>query len=120
NDIRIDHAVDTQGGNSGSPIIWEQMNIAIGIHTNDGCQSERTGTNAGPSCGVDALENAISRFPGSQPKYSDQRHPLRFAEEGTLFRPFTNIGPAIAATPNGGIVSMVLGFYYLTRRTALH
>lgn len=119
NDIRMDHKVDTEGGNSGSPIIWEQMNLCIGIHTNGGCQADESGTNAGTSLEVDALENAINNFPGNNTRYADQLHPLRVAEEGTLFRPFASLAAAIAATPTGGIVSLYVGFYGLTSGTLL-
>jgi len=33
----VEYQVDTQGGNSGSPVIWEQTGQAIGIHTHAGC-----------------------------------------------------------------------------------
>ena len=36
---RIRYAVDTTGGNSGSPVILDGTNNAIGIHTNAGCNS---------------------------------------------------------------------------------
>jgi V8-like Glu-specific endopeptidase len=52
------YAVDTQGGNSGSPVIVEGSNVAIGIHTNAGCTSTG-GTNAGTSFRNQALWTAI-------------------------------------------------------------
>jgi hypothetical protein len=119
-DIWVNHTVDTTGGNSGSPLIWDFMNLTFGVHTNGGCNSDGTGSNVGTSFEVDALENAIDNFPGTMTKYADQLHPLRVAEEGTLFRPFSNIGPAIAATPNNGIVSMYVGFYSLPSGTTLN
>jgi V8-like Glu-specific endopeptidase len=42
------YAVDTTGGNSGSPIILESNGFAIGIHTNAGCTSTG-GSNQGTS-----------------------------------------------------------------------
>ncbi|NOJ50451.1 trypsin-like peptidase domain-containing protein [Bradyrhizobium archetypum] len=53
---------DTQGGNSGSPVIVEGGNIAIGIHTNAGC-AVSGGTNAGTSFRNAALWTAL---PGTQ------------------------------------------------------
>jgi len=50
---------DTQGGNSGSPVIVEGSNIAIGIHTNGGCTSSG-GTNAGTSFRNAALWTAVN------------------------------------------------------------
>ena len=53
---------DTQGGNSGSPVIVEGGNVAIGIHTNGGCTSTG-GTNAGTSFRNQALWTAIGNAP---------------------------------------------------------
>ena len=49
---------DTQPANSGSPVIVEGGNVAIGIHTNGGCTSTG-GTNAGTSFRNQALWTAI-------------------------------------------------------------
>lgn len=53
------YSVDTQGGNSGSPVIVEGGNVAIGIHTNGGC-TFMGGTNAGTSFRNQALWTAIA------------------------------------------------------------
>jgi hypothetical protein len=53
------YEVDTQGGNSGSPVIVEGGNIAIGIHTNGGCTASG-GTNAGTSFRNAALWAAVN------------------------------------------------------------
>jgi hypothetical protein len=50
---------DTQGGNSGSPVIVEGSNVTIGIHTNGGCTAAG-GTNAGTSFRNAALWAAVS------------------------------------------------------------
>ncbi len=50
---------DTQGGNSGSPVIVEGGNVTIGIHTNGGCTAAG-GTNAGTSFRNAALWAAVS------------------------------------------------------------
>ncbi|QDV07510.1 Trypsin [Planctomycetes bacterium Poly30] len=44
----VQYATDTTGGNSGSPVIWEQMDMAVGIHTHGGCTSGG-GQNSGTS-----------------------------------------------------------------------
>jgi V8-like Glu-specific endopeptidase len=119
-DIRIDHMVDTMSANSGSPLIWEEMNLAIGIHTNGGCNSAGTTSNSGTSFEVDALENAINDAPGTQTIYLDLLHPMRVAEDGTLFRPYQLLPAALAATPTGGILSMYEGFYGVARGTILN
>ena len=55
---RLRYMVDTQGGNSGSPVIVEGTNQAIGIHTNGGCTTSG-GTNSGTSFRNQALWNAL-------------------------------------------------------------
>ncbi|MDP6409374.1 MAG: hypothetical protein QGI46_08360 [Planctomycetota bacterium] len=47
----MEYQTDTQGGNSGSPVIWEETGFAVGIHTHGGCGTTSgnhgTGTNNG-------------------------------------------------------------------------
>jgi hypothetical protein len=60
NSATLRYTVDTQGGNSGSPVLIEGGgNVAIGIHTNGGC-SASGGSNAGTSFRHQALWAAIS------------------------------------------------------------
>lgn len=54
----IRYTVDTQGGNSGSPVSGTG-DVAIGIHTNGGC-SASGGANAGTSFRNDALWTAVN------------------------------------------------------------
>ncbi|MGM9489603.1 trypsin-like serine peptidase [Ideonella sp. YS5] len=56
------YATDTQGGNSGSPVIVEGGNVAIGIHTNGGC-TQTGGTNAGTSFRNEALWTTVHPAP---------------------------------------------------------
>lgn len=44
----VQYVTDTTGGNSGSPVIWEEMDMAVGIHTHGGCNSTG-GQNSGTS-----------------------------------------------------------------------
>jgi hypothetical protein len=55
----LQYDTDTQGGNSGSPVVVEGSNTAIGIHTNGGC-TPNGGTNAGTSFRNAALWTAIN------------------------------------------------------------
>ena len=56
---------DTQGGNSGSPVIAESTNVTIGIHTHPGCTAIG-GTNLGTSFRNAALWTAVNNnLPGS-------------------------------------------------------
>ncbi len=60
NSATLHYSVDTQGGNSGGPVIVEGGgNVAIGIHTNGGC-SASGGSNAGTSFRNQGLWTAIN------------------------------------------------------------
>ena len=43
----VEYQVDTQGGNSGSAVQWDDAGVAIGIHTNGGCSSSSGNTGTG-------------------------------------------------------------------------
>lgn len=83
----ISYVTDTRGGNSGSPVIWEQTNQAVGIHTNAGC-GQTGGANNGTSSINSSLQAAISNaqgicgsglsFPGSFPELVPPGVPLVF------------------------------------------
>lgn len=59
NGTTIGYVTDTTGGNSGSPVIWEQTNQAIGIHTHGGCTSGG-GNNWGTGANHNSLQAAIN------------------------------------------------------------
>lgn len=61
---RLAYAVDTEGGNSGGPVIDNATGASIGIHTNAGCTATG-GANQGTSFFNTALWNEINR--GSAP-----------------------------------------------------
>jgi V8-like Glu-specific endopeptidase len=111
NDIRIDHRVDSESGNSGSPIIWGSFpDLAIGIHTNGGCTTTG-GNNSGTSFEVDALENAINAVPGPNTVYVDGFHPVVPVQEGTLMRPLSTVLAGINQVVSGGRVSIFSATY---------
>jgi len=56
------YTVDTTGGNSGSPVILDGTNNAIGIHTNAGCNS--VGGNQGCGAANTSLQAALSNPQG--------------------------------------------------------
>jgi Trypsin-like peptidase domain/FG-GAP-like repeat len=69
NSATLRYAVDTQGGNSGSPVLVEGGgDVGIGIHTNAGCSADG-GANAGTSFRNQGLWAAIgnSFFSNPQP-----------------------------------------------------
>lgn len=107
-DIFIEYTVDTEGGNSGSPVIHTGNSVTIGIHTNAGCNPPGQG-NTGTSFEHNNLENAIQNFPGSNTRYADVGHPA--SENGTVFRPYDTFAEAVNAVPSGGVVSIVKGTY---------
>ncbi len=105
----ITHSVDTMGGNSGSPIIWEANGLTIGIHTAGGCTAS-SGLNNGTRFSRAVLEAAIRDFAGPNPVYVDASN-YDFPSNGGVFEPFHNISQAIGAVMDGGTISLVPGFY---------
>ena len=83
-DISHEYQTDTEGGNSGSPIIWETNSLALGIHTNAGCDNpiQAGQGNSGTSFEVDALENALRNYINTNARFVDINHPLRVSESG--------------------------------------
>jgi len=55
----VQYTADTTGGNSGSPVIWDQTGMAVGIHTHGGC-SASGGQNSGTSFDRAELQNALA------------------------------------------------------------
>jgi hypothetical protein len=56
----LNYQTDTTGGNSGSPVIWDEMDVAIGIHTNGGCSTSGSGSNNGTPITAPSLQNALA------------------------------------------------------------
>ena len=59
----LSYVTDTQGGNSGSPVIWAQTDQAIGIHTHGGCGSTG-GSNKGTASTHSGLQSALANPQG--------------------------------------------------------
>lgn len=110
NNIWHRYAVDTTGGNSGSPVIWNSNGFTIGIHTNAGCASNGTGANNGTSFEVNALETAIDNHPGSSTIYADKTR-YGATENGTIYHPHDTFNEAVNTVLSGGKVSVVSGTY---------
>ena len=60
----LNYQVDTTGGNSGSPVIWEEQDVAIGIHTNGGCSTGGGGSNNGTPITAVSLQAALANPQG--------------------------------------------------------
>lgn len=56
----VQYQTDTEGGNSGSPVIHEPTGDAIGIHTHGGCQTAGIGQNSGTASNHAALLAALA------------------------------------------------------------
>jgi V8-like Glu-specific endopeptidase len=109
--ISLQYAIDTEPANSGSPVIWENTGFTVGIHTAGGCSSGG-GANKGTSFELDTLENAIAAIPGANARYLDAVKAPGGAEDGTVFQPHDTLAEAVAATPSGGILTIVSGTYF--------
>jgi len=114
-DISHRYRVDTEGANSGSPIIWEDNGWTIGIHTNGGC-GVLVGSNSGTSFEVDALEAAIRDWPttfaGQDTEYVDRASiPDSPTRDGSVFRPRDTVTSAVANVADNGLVVVVEGTY---------
>ena len=109
--IWLRHRADTRGANSGSPILWESLNVAIGIHTNAGCTTSAASANRGTSFELDGLEDAINSFGGTSPEQVDGSHPDLGGENGTVLRPWGNVASVVSAVQAGQNLNIVAGTY---------
>lgn len=113
NDWFHSYAVDTEGGNSGSPIIWTNLDIALGIHTNGGCTTGG-GANAGTAFTVSPLANSLHTFFGPIIRYVDANFPngaLVGTRDGTIYRPYASLFLAVLSNPANGTIAIVPGNY---------
>ncbi|CAM2005161.1 trypsin-like serine peptidase [Acanthopleuribacter pedis] len=91
---QIRYIVDTEGGNSGSPVIVNGTDHTIAIHTDGLCQTQ--GFNVGTSFNLAALATAINQQPiRNQPTrtiaYLDGGTLAGADSDGTYFKPFANL-----------------------------
>jgi len=105
----VEYQVDTEGGNSGSPVIRNSLGYAIGVHTNAGCSS--SAGNTGTSFLASDLAAAVDDFPGASSRYVDAGHPQTSFEAGTVFQPFDTFLEGVNSTPVGKVLSIVTGSY---------
>ncbi len=80
----LQYATDTTGGNSGSPVIWEQTDQAIGIHTHGGCSSGANNGTAFTQSGLQSVLNnpqGVCALGSTSGVFSD----LGFSKDGFFF-----------------------------------
>lgn len=85
----LQYQVDTTGGNSGSPVIWEEQNVAVGIHTHAGCST---------SGGSGANQGTHSIHPGLQAAMASPKGVCRVGG-GAMGGVFTDLGNGMATAP---------------------
>ncbi len=95
NGSTLTYQADTEGGNSGSPVIWEQTNQAIGIHTNAGCSTSGSGSNSGTPITQAGLQAALDNPQGICAQGSTGGHFGNLGGEKIGFPVFT--APRMAA-----------------------
>ena len=87
NGTQLQYAVDTTGGNSGSPVIYEATGEAVGIHTHAGCNSSG-GANSGTSLSHPNFQatypTVCSLGPPVAPTAAFTANPTSVAQGGTV------------------------------------
>ncbi|MGE3181306.1 MAG: serine protease [Phycisphaerae bacterium] len=106
----IDHEVDTMPANSGSPVIWNSLDIAIAIHTNGGCDTVLSDfDNSSTWLGDNPLENRMGAFLPNR-IWADAVSP-HFLRTGGLLNAFRNMSEVASSAPTGSTVAIVAGSY---------
>jgi len=108
-DTWISYTVDTESGNSGSPVIDTATRASIGIHTYSGCANPG-GANKGTSFEHDDLASTLHSFPGGIVSYVDNDHPAPTVS-GYVLRPWPTVGLAVYFAAGGETISIVKGSY---------
>lgn len=110
--VSLQYTIDTEGGNSGSPVIINGTRNTSGIHTHAGCvTSTPNGANNGTSFEALDTEAGIVNSTPSTFKYVDENHPSGFIATGTVFRPYKTVNAAITAVAAGTTLGIAEGSY---------
>lgn len=120
-DIDLEYFVDTAGGNSGSPIVWEARGVAVGIHTTGRCLIDwfLDEGNAGTSFEVDALESALRRSFGSSAIFVDGQQDAGSISDGSVFAPHRSLEDAISSAPANAMLVVLGGTYKASEGNAV-
>jgi V8-like Glu-specific endopeptidase len=105
---------DTEGGSSGSPVIWEvtpgDSRFAIGIHTNGGCSISAASGNSGTSFEHNPLENDLQDFHGVDSLFVDKTR-LPSTGDGSVYAPYETVQEGLDNMVAGGVLVVVAGAY---------
>ena len=93
----LEYEVDTMDSSSGSPVIWNSIGYAIGIHTAPGCNDILLGNeNHGTSFLHPPLFGAVGRYMPSGTYYVDATSPSAI-QIGHVLWPFRSVSTALMA-----------------------
>lgn len=104
------YRVDTEGANSGSPIIYDANGVTIGVHTTGGCDGFFWSYNAGTAFGRAGFYTAVREFLGTSVYYVDNAHP-NTSGTGTIFNPTLTVAAGVGGITSGWSLQLVRGTY---------
>jgi hypothetical protein len=105
----LSYAVDTEPANSGSPVIVNSSDFAIGIHTNGGCTST-DGANVGTRLTQAVLSDYLNIFLGTNTVFVDFAN-VSSIDLGTALNPLQSVVAGMSTTPTNGTVAIAGGSY---------
>ena len=113
----LTYQVDTTGGNSGSPVIWEANQYTLGIHTNAGCGAT-SGSNAGTAFNNLLLQlvmstavNDMQAYEATATIHADPATMFPVSQDGSIFRPRGSLMLAYGEANAGNKISLMAGDY---------
>lgn len=109
--VWLEYQVDDTPGHSGGPVIWNEHDLAFGIHTHGICEGAND-NNKGTSFFSAELTVALHAFPGPNLLYVDAVHPGGYGPfDGSVLLPFNDLADAAASTPADWTLWIVPGQY---------
>jgi len=105
----LTYQVDTEPANSGSPILHENPGLAIGVHTNGGCQDNGQGANSGTRLSQSTMNSALNSFLGGA-MFVDFVN-VTATQNGTALNPRRTLFSAVDALTPGGTIVLAGGTY---------
>lgn len=122
NSIYWNYRAESQGGNSGGPVLKSGTNTAVGIHTNGGCGNIGgysnpfnlpSGTNKGVSFENTSLEVAMNDYYGTNTYFIDRAHPHRSSTTSgwSTMTPNSGFNTGFVNSPDNAQLRIVEGTY---------